>query len=147
MCSTAILQISLCSQLVTHWQSDAQCCVRGLTTVRPVPLQSWSDSRNSPDFLGSMLSCSCSGSSPAPGRHSGRILEWHTDTRTDMRTVWQPSCVGEAPWWLGTTEDWSAVWPGAGVHPPELSDILPTDACRKQTRGPLAVFRSKGRLL
>lgn len=28
------------------------------------------------------------------------------------------------------------MWPGAGVHPPELSDILPTDACRKtNTRG------------
>lgn len=95
-----------------------------------------------------MLSWSCSGSSPTPGRHSGRMVEWHTDTRTDMRTVWQPSCACccGAPWWLGTTEECSAVWPGAGVHPPELSDISPTNSCSEETRGASTLFRHNRRL-
>lgn len=84
-----------------------------------------------------MLSCRRSDSSPAPGRHSGRIPEWHTETRTDMRTVWQPNWVDEASSSLllllellgRAAEDWSAGRPG--VQPPELRDIPSTGSFRK----------------
>lgn len=90
------VRIFMCAARKANRLKQLDCC--GLTTVLPaVPLLSWSDSRNSPDFPGSMLSCSRSDSSPAPGRHSGRIPEWHTDTRTDMRTVWLLTWVCEAP--------------------------------------------------
>lgn len=100
-----------------------------LTTLRPEPPASSRDRRNSPDFPGSMPSCRRSDSSPAPGRHSGRIPEWHTDTRTDARTVRQPLWVAEASSLLlllllgGTAEDWSGGRPGVRVQPPELSDM------------------------
>lgn len=96
-----------------------------LTTLRPaaVPLMSRNARRNSPAFPGSMLSWRRRDSSPAPGRQSGRIPEWHTDTFTDIKTVLQADC--EASW-----PRWDDDWAGGGVlvHPPELSDMpLPTD--------------------
>lgn len=88
-----------------------------LTTLR-FPLVSRSASRNSPARLGSMLSWRRRASLPAPGRHSGRIPEWHTDTRTDIKTVLQQA-VGAGP---PHAACWDEAGTGAGgAQPPELS--------------------------
>lgn len=87
-----------------------------LTTLRPELQTSLRANRNSPARFGSMLNWRRSVSSPAPGRHSGRSPEWHTDTRTDMSTVLQVDCS------VPRTEDWA----GGGIwaHPPELKAIF-----------------------
>ncbi|KAI3374894.1 hypothetical protein L3Q82_021433, partial [Scortum barcoo] len=65
-----------------------------------------------------MLSCRRRASLPAPGRHSGRIPEWHTDTRTDMRTVLQQAASAGPP----HAVCWEEAATGAGgAQPPELS--------------------------
>lgn len=88
-----------------------------LTTLR-FPLVSRSASRNSPARLGSILSCSRRASLPTPGRHSGRIPEWHTETRTDIKTVLQQA-VRPGPLHAVC---WDEAETGAGgAQPPELS--------------------------
>lgn len=87
-----------------------------LTTLR-FPLVSLRASRNSPARLGSMLSCRRRASLPAPGRHRGRIPEWDTETRTDMRTVLQQAVSGgplHAAFWD------EAEMGAGGAQPPEL---------------------------
>lgn len=87
-----------------------------LTTLR-FPLVSRSASRNSPARLGSMLSCSRRASLPTPGRHRGRIPEWHTETRTDIKTVLQQA-VRPGPLHAAC---WDEAETGAGgAQPPEL---------------------------
>lgn len=90
-----------------------------LTTLR-LPLVSRRANRNSPARLGSMLSCRRRASLPAPGRQSGRIPEWQTETRTDIRTVLQLASVGPP------CIAWDGTGTGAGVQPPELSAMSPT---------------------
>lgn len=91
-----------------------------LTTLRPVPvsLASRSARRNSPALPGIMLSCRRRDSSPAPGKHNGRIPEWHTETRTDISTVLQPA--RELP---NPDREGDGAGGGVGAHPPELSAI------------------------
>ena len=55
---------------------------------------------------------------PAPGRHSGRIPEWHTDTRTDIRTVVQQA-VGAGPPQAACWDEEAGTGAG-GAQPPEL---------------------------
>ncbi len=128
---TSGIKILLCctflNQLLTSIQNTADWNLthvrRFLTTLRPAaaPLMSRNARRNSPAFPGSMLSWRRRDSSPAPGRQSGRIPEWHTDTFTDIKTVQQADCEASWPRWDG------ADWAGGGVwvHPPELSDMPP----------------------
>jgi len=93
-----------------------------LTTLR-FPLVSRSASRNSPARLGSMLSCRRRASLPAPGRHRGRIPEWHTETRTDINTVLQHGASAGPPHAAG----WDEAGTGAGgAQPPELSAMSRT---------------------
>lgn len=72
-CQTAIVVSTVL--VFERLLSQINPAICGLTTVRPVPLLCWIDSRKSPDFPGSMLSCRRSDSSPPPGRQSGRIPE------------------------------------------------------------------------
>lgn len=91
-------------------------CVSTLTTLR-FPLVSRKASRNSPARLGSMLSCRRRASLPAPGRYSGRIPEWHTETRTDIKTVLQQA-VGAGPPHAACGDE-AGIGAG-GAQPPEL---------------------------
>lgn len=64
-----------------------------------------------------MLSWRRSASLPAPGRHRGRIPEWQTETRTDIKTVLQQA-VGIGPPHVACWDEAETV---AGVaQPPEL---------------------------
>lgn len=109
----------------THGITDLNIGVQmlSLTTLR-FPLVSLRASRNSPARLGSMLSCRRRASLPAPGRHKGRIPEWDTETRTDMRTVVQQAVSG-GPLHTAFWEDEAEIGAG-GAQPPELRAMAQT---------------------
>lgn len=71
-----------------------------------------------------MLSCRRRASLPAPGRHKGRIPEWDTDTRTDIRTVLQQTS-GPGPLQVACSWD-EAVTEAGGAKLPELSAMSQT---------------------
>lgn len=76
---------------------------------------------------------------PAPGRHKGRIPEWHTETRTDIRTVVQHAVGAGPPHTTCCDEtDTGAV----DAQPPELramsrapqsgsKDLAPVGECKR----------------
>ncbi len=123
--------MNISERVTTAHPLDTQVYVWNLTTLR-FPLVSRSASRNSPARLGSMLSCRRRASLPAPGRHRGRIPEWHTETRTDIKTVLQQAVSAGPP----HAACWDEAGTGAGgAQPPELSAMSRTTeaewGCRK----------------
>lgn len=118
-------------RVTTAHHIHIQVYVWNLTTLR-FPLVSRSASRNSPARLGSMLSWRRRASLPAPGRHRGRMPEWHTETRTDIKTVLQQAVIVGPP----HATCWDEAGTGAGgAQAPELSAISRTPeaewGCRK----------------
>lgn len=117
---------------------QAHRCIRASLTTLRFPLVSLSASRNSPARLGSMLSCSRRASLPVPGRHRGRIPEWHTDTRTDINTVLQQGVNAVPP--PPHAACWDEAGTGAGgAQPPELR------AMSRTLQGGVRVLKPRGR--